>query len=313
MAIKKSSINGQGGQTDYKHLVSNYNTSSVNNPSHNSGVPTNYDIKTITLEDCDRAMYEEFNKRFVVGEKIMPLILLDTETASLQFQNAEQFDLDKGFLNGPFFTIYRSKSMPKLRTSPTFKKAIYTVPKQKANGIVYEEWITEGPLNYDLIYELKFITSYREYINVFEEQMRHYFRNKRNIIICNNERFSVGPEDQNTLASLDIINLESVEERTLYALSFVLKLECFTRDMSTVQKREKPNKFTINISVRDDKNNVVEKDSTIEINADKLSVNLNPWPFEHEPNGEIHNPPYENEIIPTTIISFDNSFDNSFG
>jgi hypothetical protein len=287
MAIKKRSINSQGQQTDYKHLVSTFNQSSPNNPSHLSNLPTNYDIKTITLEDCDRAVFEEFNKRFKIGEKFMPIILLDTELTAFQMQTqyTEQYDIDKGFLNGPYFTMFRTKSIPKFRTNATYKPVIYTIPKMKANGMVYEEWIAPGPLSYDLIYEFKFLTNYREYTNEFESQMRKYFGNKRNIIICNNERFSFGPQEQDVLAELEIVNREEVEERTLYVLTFTLKLECFTRDMSDVQKRERPNKYTLDISVQE--GNTVYKDSTIEILADRIDIDIEPYPFGH---GDIQDP-----------------------
>lgn len=261
MAIKKRSQNDSGGYTDYKHLVSNYNESSENNPSHKADMPTNFDLKTITLEDCDRAVFEEFNKRFNAGSKQMPLILLDAELTSIHLQNYEQFDTDKGFLNGPFFTMFRNKSTPKYRTNPTYKKVIYSVPKQKAKGIVYEDWITEGPLSYDLFYEFKFITNYREITNEFENQMRYYFRNKRNIIICNNERFSIGPVDYNELSTLEIVNRGSIEQSILYVTTYNIKLDCFTRDMSTVQKRERPNRWTIDVSVVDGDN--VQNDSQI--------------------------------------------------
>jgi hypothetical protein len=64
MAIRKPNWNENFGKTDYKHLKSNYNDSNIRNSSHNANLPTNFNLKTITLEDCDRAVYEEFNKRF---------------------------------------------------------------------------------------------------------------------------------------------------------------------------------------------------------------------------------------------------------
>ena len=280
MAIKKRSTNSQGGYTDYKHLKSNYNNSSVNNPSHKANLPTNYNIKPITLEDCDRCVYEEFNKRFIIGEKQMPIILLDAELTSIHMQNIEQFDVSKGFLNGPFFTVFRKKSAPKYRTSPTYKKVVYTVPKQKKNGIVFEDWITDGPLAYDLFYEFKFITNFREHTNEFETQMRHYFRNKRNIIVCNNERFSIGPSSLDALVELELVNRESIEQRTLYVLTYSLILDCFTRDLSTMQKRERPNKYTLDISVDD--GHTIQKDTTIEILADRMNIPLEPYPTHGE-------------------------------
>jgi hypothetical protein len=131
MPIRKRSINDAKGYTDYTHLKSNYNDSNISNYSHYSNLPTNFNLKEITLEDCDRAVFEEFNKRFKVGEKWIGLILLDAELTSIHMQNFEQFDLDKGYLNGPFFTIFRNKTLPKYRTNPSYKPVVYVVPITK--------------------------------------------------------------------------------------------------------------------------------------------------------------------------------------
>lgn len=251
MPIKKRSINSQNGYTDYKHLLNNYNDSSFNNPSHIENTPTNFNLKEITLEDCDRSIYEEFNKRFRIANKWMPLIILDAELVSIHYQNYEQFDTDKQYLNGPYFTMFRKKAIPKYRTNPAFKPVVYTIPKMKANGIVFEEYLTEGPLSYDLIYELKFISNYREYTNEMEAQMRHYFRNRRNIIIVNTERFSIGPTDYNTLAEVEIVNRDSVEQKTMYISTYELKLDCWTRSLANMQKRERPNTIVLDIKVKD--------------------------------------------------------------
>lgn len=252
MPIKYRSQNSQNAYTDYKHLTSNYNDSSFNNPSHKSNEPTNFNLKEITFEDCDMAVYEEFNKRFRIANHYMGIILLDAELVSIHYQNYEQFDSDKTYLNFPFFTMFRKKAIPKYRTSPAFKPVVYVVPKYtEGNELVYEEWITEGPLCYDLIYEFKFITYYREYTNEMEQQMRYYFRNKRNIIVVQNDRFSIGPNDYNTIAEVEIVNRESVDQKTLYVSTFELKLDCWTRSLANMQKRERPNKFVLDISVTD--------------------------------------------------------------
>ena len=154
------------------------------------------------------------------------------------------------------------------------------VEKKKANGIVYEEWLGRGPLRYELMYELKFISNFREYTNHFETQIREYFCNKRNIIICNNERFSIGPADQDTLAELEIVDRDDVQEGTLYVLTFSLKLECFTRDMENIQKRERHNKYTLDITVQESPSQFV-KDSTLEILADRIEIDMNPYPYSH--------------------------------
>lgn len=282
MPIKKRSINSANGYTDYPHLKSNYNDSNINNFSHQSNIPTNFNLKEITLEDCDRGVYEEFNKRFKVGEKFMGLIVLDAELTSVHMQNFEQYDLDKGYLNGPFFTIFRKKAIPKYRTNPAYKKVVYVVPKQKPQGIVFEEWITEGPLSYELIYELKFITNYREYTNTMEHEMRWYFRNKRNIIIVNNERFSIGPEDYNTIAELEIVNRENIDQKTMYVLTFTLKLDCWTRDLSTMQKRERPNRYALDIQVTDKLKSVSDPTILIE-RLDLDNKDYPTHPYSHPP------------------------------
>ncbi len=269
MAIRKRSINSQGTYTDYKHLANNYNETNLANFSHEANLPTNFNLKTITLEDIDMAVFQEFNNRFKIGEKIMPLIILDAEVSSLHNANYLQFDENKQFLNGPYFTIFRTEARPLRRTSPTSKKVVYSKPVSSANGIVFEEYITEGPKEYNLLYELKFITNYREYTNQMEAEMRHFFRNKRNMVICNNERFVIGPDDQNQLSKLEMVNREDVALRTLYVTTFTLKLWCFTRDLSNMQKRLRPNTFTLDITTQDSLNK--EEDSS-NINIERFDV-----------------------------------------
>lgn len=250
MAIKKRSINQDIGYQEYPTYLPNENDSNPNNFSHQSNLPTNFNLKSISLEDCDQAVYLEFDKRFHIGENDMSLIMLDAELTSIREQNLQQWDKDKEFLNGPFFTMIRKESIPKFRTNPSIKKIIYAVPIAKENGVVIEEYIYDGPLSYDLIYDFKFISNYREYSNKFEEQFRYYFRNKRNIIVCSNERFSIGPNGD-TFSSVELINSTSVEQRTYYVTSYELKLECFLRDLSNMQKRERPNNFLLSFDVQD--------------------------------------------------------------
>ena len=212
-------------------------------------VVSHFPIRTFDGEIYAVLADDEANQLFVgsteiVGKDFPSLTPRCPQVHLFEREMAEQFDLNKGFLNGPFFTMFRTKSIPKFRTNPAYKPVVYTIPKKKANGIVYEEWLGRGPLRYELMYELKFISNFREYTNHFETQIREYFCNKRNIIICNNERFSIGPADQDTLAELEIVDRDDVQEGTLYVLTFSLKLECFTRDMENIQKRERHNKYT---------------------------------------------------------------------
>ncbi|MEO6306076.1 MAG: hypothetical protein ABIP51_23210 [Bacteroidia bacterium] len=277
MAIKKRSINEKTGYTDYSHLDSNENNSNPNQPSHLANLPTNFNLKSISLEDCDQAVYSEFNDRFIIAENTMPIVLLDAELSALKDQNYKQYDKTKDYLNGPFLTMYRKESIPKYRTNPTTKKVVAAIPVQKANGVVFEEYIYDGPLCYDLIYDFKFITNFREYTNKFEEQFRNYFRNRRSIIIINNERFSIGPVNYDTFSSVELVNRESIEQRTLYVSTYELKFECFIRDLSNMQKRERPNKFFLSFDVQDDKGNT-QNITTVEqfdFNA-KQAVNNDP-------------------------------------
>lgn len=283
MAIKKRSINSQGRYTDYKHLKNNYNESSLNNYSHKSNIPTNFNLTEITLSDIDTAVFQEFDKRFKIATKDVGLLILDAEIPSLHNQNYQQFDKDKGYLNLPFFTMLRTKATPIRKTNPSYKPAVYVVPISKPNGIVYEEYITEGPIEYELIYDFKFITNFREYTNEMEQQMGHYFRNKRNMIICNNERFVISPLNQGTLGELEIINRESVEERSLYMMTYTLKLWCWTRSLANMQKRERPNTLLLDMNIRDSKN----KMSTSEvINIERFEVDMEKYPQHPVPDNK---------------------------
>ena len=285
MPIHKRSINSQFNYTDYKHLQSNYNQSGYNNPTHLENIPTNFVLKTLTLEDCDRGVYEEFNKRFRISNKWMPLIILDAELVSIHYQNYEQFDTDKQYLNGPYFTMFRKQAIPKYRTNPAYKPVMYTVPKMKANGLVYEDYIAEGPLSWELVYDLKFISNFREYTNEMEAQMRHYFRNKRNIIVVDTQRFSIGPTNQDALAQVEIINRESVEQKTMYVSTYELKLYCWTFDASNVQKRERPNTYVLDISVKD---SLTQKKDAPYI-LERFSFNTNKYPRHPSPD-QTNNP-----------------------
>lgn len=235
---------------------------------------------TITLEDVDQGLWIEFNKRFVIMGKQMPLIPGDAEVTSIHMQNFEQFDMEKGYLNGPFLIFTRTSTEKKFRTNPGYKKVLYTVPKMKAQGVVIEEYIGEGPINYELVYDFKFVSNFREAMNQMEEQLNNYFRNKRNIFTVNNERFSIGPTDQGKIGDLEMVNKEDGSQRTLYVLNFRLKVWCYTFDASKVQKRERPNTFQIDIIVKDDKDVVIEENSD-KITIEHQGIYTDPW-HKHE-------------------------------
>lgn len=238
---------------DGKFFFGPYNDSNKANSSHKVDQPTNFNLQAITLEDIDQSVYQEFNNRFVIGDKKMTLLTGDAETTSLPIMNAENFDPQKGFLAWPLFVFTRTDTKRMLRTNPTVKKVLYAIPKKKAQGIVIEEYLSEGPINYELLYEFKFITYFRESCNQMEEQFNHYFRNKRNIIVVSNERFSIGPENKDDFGNLEMVSREEASQVTMYILTFRLKMWAWTRrGTEDMQKRERPNSYTLNMVMRDE-------------------------------------------------------------
>lgn len=284
MPIHKRSINSQFNYSDYQNLRTNYNTSNYNNYSHKEDFRTNYNLTNITLEDLDMAVYNEFNKRFHIGEKDMPILLLDAEVPALMNDNYEQFDLDKGFLNLPFLTLFRTKTTRLRKTNPANKMVAYAIPKKKENGIVFEEYITEAPIEFELEYEIKFITNFRQSTNEMEQQMAYYFRNKRNMILFNGERFVISPVSQDTLGEVEIINRETIDQRTLYMTTYNLKMWAYTRNIATMQKRERPNRFLLDITVKDSVN--TESSSDV-INVERYDLENTQLPI-HPTNSPVN-------------------------
>lgn len=258
------------------------NTSNPHNSSHKQDTPTNFELAAITLEDIDQGVFQEFHNRFVIDDKNMALFCGDAETTSLPMMNYESFDQEKGFLNWPFFVYTRKESNKVLRTNPSYKQVVYAVPKKKAQGIVIEEYITEGPINYELIYDFKFITYFREEANAMEMQMNHYFRNKRNVIVVQKERFSIGPAS-NPMCTLDMVSRDEAAQITMYVLTFKLKLYCWTRrGIEDMQKRERPNSYTFNFVVKDgnkdyETNRIISKES---INLEQYIISNKTGPEE---------------------------------
>lgn len=236
---------------DYPSVTTNYNETSPNNPSNAVDENTNFVLRPITYENIDQAVYEEFNKRFTISNKQLGVILLDAEIASMQYDNFEQFDKTKGYLNLPFFTMWRNNIAPLFRSSPSHKPSTYIIPKKKAQGIVYEEYIMPVPKWEKLSYVFKFLSNYRENVNVFENQMNNYFKNKRNIINLDNERFQIMPTDQDTRGTLEVIDREGSSGQSLYVLTYEITVWAYTRRLEDVQKRERKNTFDIKITERD--------------------------------------------------------------
>lgn len=168
----------------------------------------------------------------------------------MRFQNPQSFDTLKQYLNLPYFTMWRTGVVPITRSSSTNKPTTYIVPTMKPQGVVYTEYIMPPPQLLKLSFTFKFITSYREYLNEFESQLLEYFKNKRNIIEWDGERFEIMPAEQFTAGALETVDREGSNGQTLYVLTYEIQVIAYTRDISQIQKRERPNTFSLKIVER---------------------------------------------------------------
>lgn len=243
--------------------------------------PSNFVQSTITLEDIDKAVYREFNSRFKIMGQEQKLFIGDADTSSLPMMNFESFDQDKGFLRWPFLIYTRTDSKKQFRTNPAYKMVNFAIPIKKAQGIVFEEYITEGPVNWVLTYEFTFVTYFREAINQLEEQVNFYFRNKGNIIVHDSQRYSIRPENQDQICDLNMVNRNTASDATMYIMKFKCKVYCWTRNMETVQKRERPNSYTIDFIIKDENDKVLNQSKDV-INIERYIVEDKP-----DPNDEI--------------------------
>lgn len=258
MALRKPT------KSTYPQVYTNYNESSDLNPSREVDYFTNYINRTITLETVDQAVWQEFNNRFTIAQKQIGLISLDSEISTMQEENIKQYDQLKQYLNFPIFTFWRTNTGKEYRVSPTNKMVMYAIPKKKAQGTVYEEYITPPPTLVKLTYEFKFLTTYRDHTNTFEQYMNEYFKNKRNIILFEQERFEIQPSNANELGTLDTVEREGSSGQSLYVLTYQLIVSAYLRDAKQVQKRERPNTYSLRITERT--NNIVNEIQSVETN-----------------------------------------------
>ena len=227
-----------------------FNDSPDGSTSHATEMNTNFSLRPINLIDVDKAVFTEFDRRFKIAQKDIPVTLSDAEIVSLNFQNWEQLDIDQTYLGLPMFLMTRTNTKNKFRTNPHYKQLMYAIPKQKPQGVVIEEWIVEGPTCTELTYEFIFASNYREHINQFEEQMSYYFRNRVNVILHEGERFQIRPSDIGELAKLESVNRNAVDLRTVYVLTYEIRVDAWLRSENQIQKRERPNSLTIEIKER---------------------------------------------------------------
>ena len=248
-----------------------YNDSNPMNASHKEGIPTNFNLSAITLEDCDQAVWQEFNQFFHIDDKDLTLFSGDAETSSLAQMYAKDFDIEKGFIRWPMLIFTRIDTKKMYRTSPAFKQVLFQIPKLKPQGVVIEEYISEGPINYQLTYDFKFITYFRESCNDFEQQLNYYFRNKSNCIVCSNEKFTIRPENPDNICTIEMLNKDDAANITYYVATVKLKLFCWTRrGILDMQKRERPNSYTLNFTIKDNLGNICNN-SKENINIEQIT------------------------------------------
>jgi hypothetical protein len=235
-------------RTQYPQTESNYNETADLNPSHDVDTFTNYITRDITLESMDMALWQEFHQRFQISGKTLNLITLDSEISTMQADNLAQFDNIKQYINFPMFTIWRSKTSPLFRVSPTYKPLIYAIPRKKAQGTVYDEYIVNPPQMVKLTYEMKFLTTFRDHTNQFEQLIANYFKGRRGVIQFDFERFEIQMENKDELATLDMVDREGSTGQSLYVLSYEIALTGYLRRAADVQKRERPNSYSLRIT-----------------------------------------------------------------
>lgn len=203
-----------------------------------------------------------------MNKKPIDLILLDAEVAAYKLQHPEQFDKIKEYLNLPYFIMWRESSKPLFRTSPAQKFVIYTVPVNRPQGLVYEEYVTPAPILMRFPFVFKFLSTFRENTNQFEQQMANYFKNKRNLLILDGERFEIMPANKDELGSLEIVDREG-QGRTLYITTYNLEVIGYLRDLKDIQKREAVN--TIALKITEKTEGVFGSEETI-INQTELNL-----------------------------------------
>jgi len=237
---------------DLLHTSEGYNETGPNNPTQKIDKDTSFSLRPITLENIDEAIYRTFNRKFRVGEEELGLIQLDADVAAHKHQHPEKWNKAKEFLNIPYFVYWRSTAQSLYRTSPSFKPIVYTVPTKKPQGVVYEEYIMPAPeiLKFPMVF--KFVTALKEHTNQMEEHFLKLFRNKRILVVLDGERFELKPTDQNARGEVEM-EKRGGEGQKLYIMTWNLELIGYLRDIKDVQKREKVNTFSIQISEKIEK------------------------------------------------------------
>lgn len=282
-----------------------YNATNAQNPSHLVDERSNFNLRPITLEDIDKAVFAQFDRFFKVKKRLLPLVKLDADIASLKVENPEVFDNIKRYLNPPYITFQRTGKKTIGRTSPSYKPIVYSKPVDTPQGIVVEEWIVSPPIRIQLSYQFVFTSAYRTHTNLLEEQIEFYFRNKRAVIRHDNELFEIFPEDPDQKTSLEITEDKYIITLNTFVTGY-LRLE-------PVLKRIRPNKLDVEIKeciaatanpIRETQ--LISTEPTPSRNCDPVIVTLNSQGFLRLESGEVNiQLVYENDIPVEPISTID--------
>lgn len=242
--------------------IPKYNDSNKRNFTHQFEYDNaSYNLPSITLEDLDSLIVNYFDKFFTINNKPLRLINGMISPENVEYLYPDLYNKEKETLISPYLITKRSKTEMVQRNNPSYKPISYVIPKMKAQGLVFEEWSYLPPINYNLTFEFIFITNFYDNINDLTKQLSYFFRNKRNILEYNRERFSIKPDGGlENLFSIETIG--DVSENTQYVLTFSLVLECYTRDVNNTTKKERPNTYIIDFKVRDKDNKIISTDRT---------------------------------------------------
>lgn len=255
--------------TDNTSSIINSNDSNPMNFSHRTEQEnTSFELQVIELEDLDMMVINFFDNYFTIDGKNLRLINGMVDVASVKFLYPEIYNQEKETFIKPIFTVKRTNVSPKFRSNASYKPNVYVIPQMKPQGLVYTEY-TVTPVKYiDIEYEFIFLTTFKDTQNELITAIREYFANKRNILEMNGERFTIRPTD-------DLERLFDNDESTdinrpkEYILSFSMTLEGYLRSKDSIQKRERPNNYTVEFKTQHGRNFKYE---TIA----KLDYKLNP-------------------------------------
>lgn len=227
-----------------------YNAGSgPNHPSRQVDRNTVFILRDITLENIDQLVFKEFDKKFTLAGKGMDMIMLDTEVAAYKQLHPEAFDKVKEYLALPWFISWRGAAKPLFKVNPSKKDVIYSIPTMKPQGLVYEEYVAPAPIYMRFPYTFKFVTAFRENANQIETQMIEYFKNRRNVLILDGERFEIKMVDKDNLGETVVGDREGTG-RTLYTMTYQLEVIGYLRDSKLTQKREAINSITVSLTER---------------------------------------------------------------